>query len=1762
MNNEIFRQFHSSRPELSILVQYINVETKQTRLIYLVKKIEEYVNIEPIKKIGDILKLNSSILNEKELQFKKHLEGFDKNTRIDIIKNTFITYESTLIDTKKSITIILSQLLKKTILQQELYLEETNTRRPVENYISGMKVLESDISKIEVSELLGETVYIDDILLKNIPIDTKENICKLNVYNFSDFVNAIKSDRNDLLKENKTRLYKFLNNYWIKLEIREIKNRFEKNSFNEDYIEENVKDLLDFSKISNTEADFNENLWKAKINEGLFKQLGIYFNSFILENKENITDNKIDIYSVFKYFELDDKVPFSRYSYGGQVGQKMVKIYEKFYSIENIAYLEKWNHITNYKETPANCVQWKGFYNYNDDSIKTILEYELLLFQDGTYQVRLYQQRINLIHIEKFLEFLKNTILEKVKYILSNIGIKIVLNDLKLAKNIHFIFSKLEINITLVNEIELGKLQNILNKSNFLFSKAGDIISNEFINLEFRKVNNHTRSDQIQKYINHYMIQNRITEVGDVGPIIKVIMSKYSKSQLEATQIIKTWISKFVDSENQQNNKIKITKNIGLEVIGKQIGTHSCNFYMSNVTELEDIYTFFYYLIILINISQLKENILTYNEIIGRKQDEKLLAKAEVKKEKEQKVETEVLDELDDLVFEDPTEDDYLYVTEDPVDDLMSVHSEPVEEELVAVEKEGTSELPQEDIIDELEPITNGSSYYIKRLQLMDKEVYDYKVDSKFKPYSKKAMPNDSRQPIVLTNRQMDKVKAKYGDDTNVYGGIRKDIDVYSKDYKADSYSIKYRNLHYICPKVWCMKDQMPYYMDQLKENGTKSGFAAVGYNEKGEYLLHPTKVTCPDCGNGVWGVDKSGTLLIAQDNLKRQPYPGFFTADQHPKNLCMVTCFKRPNQKIQECLASDKPIKVEKRVSNEKYILKGDKYGKCGFGRYCVLPEKIHNWLNADFGNYKLERVINDEYISYLRKGILKETDEYYESFEKTIQYLLGDSVAKLTKQEFRSYLVERLKKIPDILKIFKKARRGSLYLYFGKDIEHYYSYILDSISLQPKFILPILSSPNVLSENGINFYIIKEENGGVFLECEYFNYEYLNNYEQADNMFIYSHVIGESYKKTYYEPIVLVQQKSKNLQITRTVNGSNRITMELLKYVKTECINKEDPWITQLKRMKPKGPISEEEYFLEKQPTIKVLEKIDTNPEYQILLQYMNEYNQTEGLIVKWISKGKKFYIPIKPIEMLDNIRIIRNRSLIEVHSLEETKEFLEIISEKSKIDYTPYFYTKNSDGLISGIYTLTGQWIPVLYKNIEGTNLLGLNEWKYPKDIWIQKRKETDDREIAKKSRDEKHLNYEKLRFELSYHLKKNNTLKEQILERMRSYKMNLTLEQKQYIRKQLIEILSNFLRSNVVLPGVIGAWNIKDVFKYCSDNKTIQECNSISMCGWKDECRMIINPEWYWKFITRLVDDLLVNVNKKKEIINEYRKELEIPENEILFYTKEEIDDYLQKYDLDLENKKYLYHPLEHFDYTNPKHKLQEEFIIEKSYTLPKYLLNLFNRSLSDSPSSYSPKNNYSPKAKDKYDPKKTITLYNSKDPTSNYFFNTLSYLVKSLPRKNIPIRIELSNRIKMDKTPKILLDRYKSLSDNEYGEIYRRFKAMKSIDNVAEYVKETSWGSIIDIELLADIFESYKLKFIIIEDTGNPYEKNLFIHLPNQILDKTSNDLKEYKYGILVVHQNIFELLQYNNNPLFEYEQIPFIQKWIEKQIAYEKSMPY
>ena len=384
-------------------------------------------------------------------------------------------------------------------------------------------------------------------------------------------------------------------------------------------------------------------------------------------------------------------------------------------------------------------------------------------------------------------------------------------------------------------------------------------------------------------------------------------------------------------------------------------------------------------------------------------------------------------------------------------------------------------------------------------------------------------------------------------------------------------------------------------------------------------------------------------------------------------------------------------------------------------------------------------------------------------------------------------------------------------------------------------------------------------------------------------------------------------------------------------------------------------------------------------------------------------------------------------------------------------------------------------------------------------------------------------------------------------------MREYRDAKEITGKNVVREELIQELSDFLRTNIVKPGIVGDWNIKDIFNYCNDNETIEKCNTSSMCRWSKEnkeCRMIINPEFYWKFISRIVDEILVNASKRKEIVEEYRKELELPESETIFYSKDEIDNYLQEYDFNLENKKYIKHPLEHFDYTNPK-KVMGNSLIEpvEIYHLPNYVKKLFNESSGNS----------------RLPMRERLDVYYGSDRSSNYFFKSLDELTRTaFPEKKMFIssRSTLANVINSYSDAEVLLDRYKSLSEMENGEMYRRFMAVRTIEELKEYIKMNSWGSLLDLELLSNYFNKKKIRFIIINDVGHIDRKQPFEYLIDHLRGLNGENIGEYKFVVWSNRKNRLNMIMKKDTktPLFTYEELPFIQLWLEGQIRFEESL--
>jgi hypothetical protein len=189
----------------------------------------------------------------------------------------------------------------------------------------------------------------------------------------------------------------------------------------------------------------------------------------------------------------------------------------------------------------------------------------------------------------------------------------------------------------------------------------------------------------------------------------------------------------------------------------------------------------------------------------------------------------------------------------------------------------------------------------------------------------------------------------------------------------------------------------------------------------------------------------------------------------------------------------------------------------------------------------------------------------------------------------------------------------------------------------------------------------------------------------------------------------------------------------------------------------------------------------------------------------------------------------------------------------------------------------------------------------------------------------------------------------------------------------------------------------------------------------------------------------------------------------------------------------------------------------------------------------------------------------LGVYYASDTSPNYFFKSLDELIKALsPEKKMFIssRSTLTNQINSYPNRPELLDRYNSLSEMENGEMYRRFMAVRTIEELNEYIKTNSWGSLLDLEVLSPYFDKKKIRFIIINDVGRIDHKQPFEYLINHLSGLNGENIGEYKFVVWSNRMNRLNMIMKKDTktPIFTYQELPFIQLWLEGQIAFEQSL--
>ena len=622
-------------------------------------------------------------------------------------------------------------------------------------------------------------------------------------------------------------------------------------------------------------------------------------------------------------------------------------------------------------------------------------------------------------------------------------------------------------------------------------------------------------------------------------------------------------------------------------------------------------------------------------------------------------------------------------------------------------------------------------NYFQDRIEEYDKPLIIKKKVGNYSTYSKICQSHHKRQPVILTDEQLEKINKEHK-------GFLRDEDVIK--YGSD----KNNQFNYICPRYWCLKTNTPIDPNEFKE-----------VNENGKkVLVHPT------CGKILpEGEDevKPGHYVYEfykptadKPNYKR--YPGF-QPDKHPKGYCLPCCFDKYNtqgriQANEKCTAkednqgqkekTEKLPKKEAKEEQDEYIKGPEKFPLLA-GRWGYLPvaiQKILHEVNAECQISKTNTNIKPNHPCLLRHGVeISEKQSFvacisdakffgtkfvsiHEMRQRIIKSLTIDNFIKYQNGNLVTDFFDQNKEINmdtldekyKIAKLYSKLNMSveSDKLFYKKVISAFENFINfledDEAVIDYTYLWDIICKPNkYLFESGINLVIFEIPNDDI-----------TNNVQMICPSNHYSIEFYEARKPTlflmkegnYYEPLYSYTINNNKISVAKVFSEYDSQLSKTIKAVLKEIVRPFfDATCKPLKSMPP-GGLPAPSIYLAKTPLLlyNLVQKLDKY-NYKILKLVVNFNNKVIGVHAESPLKQTGF-VPCYPSAIEDNLKqdldYVFMTDLGIWNTYNNTINFLKTLEKRSKkkrqesdIPCKPAFKIVE-DELVVGILTETDQFI----------------------------------------------------------------------------------------------------------------------------------------------------------------------------------------------------------------------------------------------------------------------------------------------------------------------------------------------------------------------------------------------------------------------------------------------------------------------------------
>lgn len=270
--------------------------------------------------------------------------------------------------------------------------------------------------------------------------------------------------------------------------------------------------------------------------------------------------------------------------------------------------------------------------------------------------------------------------------------------------------------------------------------------------------------------------------------------------------------------------------------------------------------------------------------------------------------------------------------------------------------------------IDDMPLTENNNNLFLNRLKKREPTLFLEKTEGNFDRYSRLCLSNYSRQPIILTDQEKERIDREHPGSYN-----------HSVSYGTDPN----KKFHYICPRYWCLLTQT-----SLTEEEVQASIAAEeknpGSSKCGKIIPKNAKKVTK--GHYIYEFDHPKQHRDNKTGKYVENTPGFLDASAHQNGFCLPCCFKKAweskSQKTrrEQCaqtadtaMVAPPPLQREYSYRTSHYIVGIDKM-IVPQSRWGFLPFSAQYFLqtnNASATTTNNAAVIRPDAFPLLRYGV-----------------------------------------------------------------------------------------------------------------------------------------------------------------------------------------------------------------------------------------------------------------------------------------------------------------------------------------------------------------------------------------------------------------------------------------------------------------------------------------------------------------------------------------------------------------------------------------------------------------------------------------------------------------------------------------------------------------------------------------------------------------------------------------------------------------------